>query len=444
MIIENIDKVIEWLGCECINYCNQDIKGVDKDSRTIKEGMLYVPLKGENFDGHSFVNSVIEDGVTVTLWDKNHRPYPNNITCLLVDDVLAAVQRLAKKYIENIGAKIVAITGSNGKTSIKDMAYSVLKVKYKVSKTLLNYNNDIGLPLSVLNAYKDDEYLVLEMGMDNIGDISRLTDIAKPDYAIISNIGSAHLENLKTRSNIAKAKLEIIQNMDPTGLFIKNGMEPLLDVEHENTLTFGNTPMYDIYPSNIRLDITGLYFDTNILKNIYIKTFGIAQVENAMSVILLAKNIGLTDEEILQGLREVEFTGKRNNIYEFKTNYIYDDSYKSNPEGLCKALETMSYFNRRKIAVISDMKELGEGEIDFHMQVGEKLSEYNIDKVYLYGELSRYTLGICLERNIDVSYYQNKFDMIPDLKMEKNSIILFKASNSMKIFEVIEALKNEE
>lgn len=439
MIRLTIERISELIEAEIYNYKDIEIEGVSRDSRDIEDNMLYIPLKGGNNDGHDYINDVIKKGIKATIWNKEIKPYPN-ITCILVNDTKEAMQKLAKEYLNLIACKVVAITGSNGKTSIKDMMFSVIREKYKVSKTILNYNNEIGVPLSILNANIDDDFLVLEMGMDKLGDIEFLTKIAKPDYAIISNIGSAHLEYLKTRENIAIAKLEIIKNLDG-GLFIKNGMEPLLDVNYENSLTFGNSSVYDIYPKNIQLNINGLYFDTNLIDNIHIKTYGIAQVENAMAVILLAKKIGMTDEEIRKGLEKVEFTGKRNLIYNHGENLIFDDSYKSNPEGLYKAFETMSYFEKKKIAVLSDMLELGENERKFHEEVAYKIAEYNIDKVYLYGDLSKYTYEKALLLGIEAKYYDNKYDIVKDLLNEKNSIILFKASNSMKIFDLIEQYK---
>ena len=443
MIKVELKELIDHLKCDEINFKNILICGVDRDSRTIKPEQLYIPIEGTKFDGHSFIEDVKKKGIKVSLWNRSIKPYPNDICLLLVDNTLQALQEIAKYYLKKIGAKVIAITGSNGKTSIKDMAYAVIKEKYKVSKTIANYNNDIGLPLSILNANLDDEYIVLEMGMDNLGDIDRLTKIAKPYIAIISNIGSAHLEFLKTRENIAKAKLEIINNMDKDGYFIKNGMEPLLNIDRKNTYNFGNSSFFDIFPKNIKLDINGLYFDTNLIEGIRINTFGIAQVENALPVILMSKILQIEDELILKALENVEFTGKRNLIYPYKSNYIFDDSYKSNPEGLYKALETMRYFNRRRVAVLADMKELGDNEIEYHKAVGEKLYEYNIDKVYLYGELSKYTYEVAKQMGIDVEFFADKHLIVEKLKKEEDSIILFKASNSMKIFEIIEEFKNE-
>lgn len=434
-----ISEVAGLLGAEVANMTKDYVlDGVERDSRQVKEGNLYLPMRGARFDSHSFIETVIDKGVKATLWSKDHRPLPEGIACILVEDTIQALRNLASAYLRKMKCRVIAVTGSNGKTSIKDMCHAVLSTCHRTAKTPGNYNNDIGLPLSILDADPDVEYLVLEMGMDHPGDIRRLVGIAPPDVAIISNIGTAHLLFMKSRENIAKGKLEILEGLKPGGLFIRNGEEPLLNVPAERAETFGYGESQTIYPTSIRQTFEGIDFDTNLLKGIHLNTFGRGQVENAMAVILMARNEGIAPEKIRMGLEATVFTKNRNDLYAVGNCYIYDDSYKSNPEGLNKCLETMCAFDIRRVAVLSDMAELGETEEKLHREVAHKLKECKIDKVYLYGELSKYTYEECLALGVDAVYYENKESIARDLVKEENALILFKASNCMRVFDVLE------
>lgn len=443
MIKISVNELKDILSCDIYNYKNFLINGVERDSRVINEENLFIPIKGENFDAHDFIDSVKEKGVKVSLWNKSKQPYPSDIVLLLVDDTFEALKKIAKFYVKKIGAKIIAVTGSNGKTSIKDMCAAVIGQKYKVTKTFKNYNNELGICLSICRANIDDEFLVLEMGMDNIGDIDKLVKIVDIDVAIISNIGSAHLLYLKSRENIAKAKLEILNGLKVDGVFIRPADEKLLEIECNNEVKTFGIEKGDIYAKNIEITLDGIKFDTNIIDDIRINSFGIVQVLNALPVIMVSKFFNIDNEIIKKGLSSVEFTERRNKIVKYKDNYVYDDTYKSNPEGLMKCFESMSYFNMNKVAVLSDMLELGEREVDYHKEVAEYAVKFGINKLFLYGELSKHTYTECIYKGIDVEYFENKFDIVEKLKGIRESIILFKASNAQKINEVMEEYLNE-
>lgn len=433
-----ISEIASMIGAEVVNMTDDVVlNGVARDSHEIKPDELFVPLRGARFDGHDFIESVQEKGVRATLWGRGHRPLPEGMACIIVDNTLRALQDLARIYLERMGAKVVAVTGSNGKTSIKDMSHSVLATKYRCAKTPGNYNNDIGLPLSILSAPEDTEYMVLEMGMDHPGDIRRLVEIAPPDIAIIANVGTAHLQFFDTRENIAKGKLEIMSNMKPDALVIRNGEEPLLEIDYPNTKTFGLQAGHDIYPTGIRQDFEGIDFDTNLIRGVRLNTFGRVQVENAMAAILVGMAAGVEPFFIKEGLLQTPFTKNRNDLYPLGDVYVYDDSYKSNPEGLAQCLATMHLFPVRRIAVLADMAELGETAAALHRRVAYQLKENEIDRVYLYGALSRHTYETCLELGVDARYYEDKDAIVRDLFHEKDALILFKASNCMRVFDVL-------
>lgn len=434
-------EIAKVLDVEVRGFRNDcDISGVCRDSRQVKNGDLYIPLKGDRVDGHSFIENVINSGCEATLWSDKIAT-PSNIACVMVSDVLEALQKLASYYLKKIGAKVVGITGSNGKTSSKDMCYSVLSEQYRCSKTIGNYNNDIGLPLSILSSDESTEIMILEMGMDRLGDINRLVQIAPLDLAIILNIGTAHLEFLGSRENIAMAKLEILDGLKPNGLLIRPKDEKLLCNKYKNEMTFGNGETCNIYPTRLEQKLGELHFDTNIIKDIALRTFGFVQVENAMAVILVGKYFGLDDNKIRAGLYNTEFTKKRNDLYKLGNNYIYDDSYKSNPEALYKCFETMNSFDIRRVAIISDMAELGDNEINIHREVAKELEKWNIDKVYIYGKLSHHTYESCISLGVNAEFFENKFDIAKKLLDESNAMLLFKGSNCMRVFDVLERYK---
>ena len=215
MIVKTIQEIADMLNCDLVGEDKTSlIQGVGIDSRQITENALYIPLIGQRADGHTFIDSVIQKGVKATLWQKDHTPYPEDITCILVDDTLEALQNLAKAYLNTLSCLVIGVTGSNGKTSCKDMLYSIFSQEKKTQKTQGNRNNEIGLPLTVLDLDKDVEVAILEMGMENKGEIDFLTHIARPDVSIITTIGSAHMENLGGKKQIAQAKLEILENLN--------------------------------------------------------------------------------------------------------------------------------------------------------------------------------------------------------------------------------------
>ena len=456
MIKRSLKEIQEMCGGSDLKNQYEEIiiHGISTDSRNINSPQLFIPLVGENFNGHDFITMSIGKGAVASLWNKDE-PMPNiDFPFILVDDTTVALQQLAKSYRNQLKVKVIGITGSNGKTSTKDILASLLKTQYKTHKTLGNFNNYIGLPLTILSIEEDVEMAVIEMGMDNFGQIELLTSIASPDVAIITNIGEAHLEDLKTRENIAKAKLEILKGLKPSDLFLYYGDDHMLRKEVENAptpekvLTYGMESFNDYQPEIIFVNEKG---DSFFLKEPSSPTFflpmlGEHQVLNATAAIAVARYFGISYENIEKGLLEVEKTGMRNELVHGKGFSILNDSYKSNPSSVLAALNIMYTMPdyHQKIVVLGDMQGLGADEINMHKEIGLKINPDEIDYVFTFGPLSRNiaeTAKINLGKD-RVESFDDKPELINKIQqvMKPNSLILTKASRLLAMEEVVESL----
>lgn len=431
------------------------IEGVSTDSRTIKPGQLFIPLIGEKFNGHKFIKNAIEKGAKASLWKKDEPVEVADFPLIFVDDTLDALQQLAKSYREQLNVKVIGITGSNGKTSTKDILASLLSTQYKTHKTMKNYNNQIGVPLTILEMDEDTEMAVIEMGMDKFGQIERLTKIAKPDAAIITNIGEAHLDDLKTRENIAKAKLEILKGLKPQGLFLYYGDDSMLKREVEsvasgyNLKTFGNGSLNDYQPEIVFVNETGdsFYLKKPKSPEFFLPMLGEHQVLNATAAIAVARYFGISYENIKKGLLNVEKTGMRNEIIKCNGFTILNDAYKSNPSSVLAALNTMYSMigYSQKIVILGDMLGIGEEIISMHRDIGIKINPNEIDYVLTYGEYGRY-ISEAAKINFGkdrVFHYDSKEELVKKAKelIKPNALVLVKASRPLQMEDVVEALK---
>lgn len=451
MIVKTIREIADMLNCDLIGEDkNSMIQGVGIDSRQITENALYIPLIGQRVDGHTFIDSIIQKGIKATLWQKDHTPYPKDITCILVDDTLEALQRLAKAYLDTLSCLVIGVTGSNGKTSCKDMLYSIFSQEKKTQKTQGNRNNEIGLPLTVLDLDEDVEVAILEMGMENKGEIDFLTHIARPDISIITTIGSAHMENLGGKKQIAQAKLEILDNLKQGGLFLYDKDSPEIqeclkemDIDASKRLvSFGSKG--DIFVSS-SIDYTenGIEFYCSGLKDkVIVNALGDFQAKNALPCIYIAIDQGISSSSILKGLKELEMTKMRTALLKVRDVKIIDDTYKSNPESAKAAIDTLMKVQAKKyVAVLADMLDLGSKENDLHAMIGKYAVEKNVDIVYATGSLSKYTIEACT--NIKSKWFETKDEIVEELKtlLNEDCAILVKGSRAMKMDEIVDKLK---
>lgn len=459
MIIRSIDAIIRMLDADYIENSDieEKIQGVCIDSRKVVEGNLYIPIHGANNNGHQYAKQAIEHGARAVLWERHEVNPPEDVVVILVDDTTKALQELSKAYRNQLHMKVVGITGSNGKTSTKDMLASVLSKHYITQKTLGNYNNEIGVPLTLLNLSENVEVAVVEMGMENLKELSFLTNLVRPDIAIISNVGTAHLENLGSMENIAKAKLEIVEGLRENGLFIYNGDQELLQnavVEAEipgyiRIRTFGMETRNDVIIKHIIQHRDGIEFYLGDEKY-HLDMIGKHQAMNAAAAYIAAKALGLSIEEIQEGFSCVEKTGLRNELVEIQNCLILNDSYKSNPQSALAALDTMEEFDiPYKIAVLGDMLELGDTSDMIHYTLGKDLRNYSLQEVLTIGDMARYITQGALNNvsgDVMIRHFQNKEDLFAYLQpySARECMILVKGSRGMKLDEIVEQLVKED
>lgn len=427
----------------------REVTGIVTDSRKIVPGNLFVPLKGEKTDGHKYIPQVLEAGALASLSENVLSGNPGNY--ILVESALEAMQRIAAFYRNYLGLKVVGITGSVGKTSTKEMIASVLKERYKVHKTAGNFNNHIGLPLTIFGLKKEHEVGVLEMGISDFGEMHTLASMSNPDICVLTNIGLCHLENLKTRDGILKAKTECFQHMRENGRVILNGLDDKLNTIKE---VKGSSPVFygregdAAYATDVTdLGLLGIRIHLHLygeVREVTIPIPGEHNIYNALAAACVGHELGMDIEEICRGIQSVETIGGRSNLIQVKGMTLIDDCYNANPVSMKASIDVLSKAPGRKIAVLGDMGELGKEEKELHAQVGTYLSEKNIDYLFCAGELSREMAREAKGNpRCTVEHFSSKEDLIPAILQEvkEGDTILVKASHFMEYPKIIEALR---
>ncbi|KKB38224.1 UDP-N-acetylmuramoyl-tripeptide--D-alanyl-D-alanine ligase [Bacillus thermotolerans] len=460
MMRKTIEQIANMIKIEndVEQYRERVVQGVIIDSRKAGNGELFVPFQGENTDGHHYVKQAIAQGAAAALWQKDVPNPPENLPILIVEDTLKALQQLAKAYRNELSATtVIGITGSNGKTTTKDITAGLLSARFKVQKTEGNYNNHIGLPLTLLSLRKDTEMAVIEMGMSNKGEIELLTNIASPDLAIITNIGESHLQDLGSREAIAQAKLEIIAGLSADGTLIYHGDEPLLTEALEETdvqtKTFGFGESNDLHALKTETLQDGSRFIVNAAPDIefFLPVLGRHNVSNAMAAMLAAQAAGLSFEEMKTALASIELTKMRMEWVDgIKGSKFINDAYNASPTSMKAAIELaekMPGFDR-KILVLGDMLELGLDEELFHYQVGQSIDGEAIDYVFTFGRLGQF-IAAGAKTSLDeerIFAFTDKKELAEKLRslISGNELILVKASRGVRLEEVIEALSHQE
>ncbi|MDR0922113.1 MAG: UDP-N-acetylmuramoyl-tripeptide--D-alanyl-D-alanine ligase [Lactobacillales bacterium] len=456
LTIQEVAKAVHALEVTTVDK-EMTLTGAEFDSRKITEGDLFVPLKGAR-DGHEFVNAAIANGAVATLWAKDNGAIPKDFSAIIVEDVLVAFQQLAKYFLEKIRPTVVGITGSNGKTTTKDMTAAVLSASFKTYKTQGNHNNEIGLPYTILSMPEDTEKLVLEMGMDHEGDLHLLSTLAQPEIAAITLIGESHLEYFGTREKIAQGKMEIVDGLKEDGILIVPADEPLLvpltEKLHQEVVRFGLEKSADVY-ATIKKEAKGhVDFTLSFLEGEFrIPVPGAYNVRNALVAALIAKRLGMSDEKIREALATVELTKNRTQwLKNSKGVEILSDVYNANPTAMGLVLDSFSKMptKGRRVAVLGDMLELGDKSGSLHRSMALHLFPDEIERVYLYGsEMLKLTEVIKDMYPVGTLRYYNKTEkldekneLIKDLKEElkPEDMVLLKASNGMGLSEVVLAL----
>ncbi|WP_284646184.1 UDP-N-acetylmuramoyl-tripeptide--D-alanyl-D-alanine ligase [Paenibacillus silviterrae] len=444
-----IEQMVEGNGLSG-EYEELLILGVSIDSRSVQSGNLFIPIIRQ-LEGHDYVEEAITKGAMASLWQKDHPNPPVHLPLIYVDDCLESLQMLAANYRKELPIKVIGITGSNGKTTTKDMISSVLETKYRVHKTVGNLNSQIGLPLTILEIDKSTEVAVVEMGMSERGQMGRLSLIAKPDIAVITMIGVSHLSSLGSREEIAAAKLEIIDGLQDNGILIYNGDEPLLtnrvkSTKNEKpicTTTFGHGEDNDFYFTNKVTQQEGSLFTVED-NNFFIPLLGAHNVINAVATIAVATKMGLSPTEIDMGFQSLRVTSMRmEKILSTLGFTIINDAWNASPISMSAAIKTFEELTgySRKHLVLGDMLELGEQEQEFHRDIGRMIDPVKIDFVYTVGKLSKYIASEAEKRFPvgGVQAFNDKKELAQVLKNRvlPNDAIMLKGSRGVQLESVL-------
>lgn len=446
MINISIKDVAEYcngtLNDRAVEIAGESINGVSIDTRTIEEGNLFIPFKGENVDGHRFIKNALEKGASATLTEMPLENTENSFPMIHVENGLHALQMIAERYLRLVSPKVIAITGSNGKTTTKDMVECLLADDYKVKKTIGNYNNEIGLPLTILELDRDTEISILEMGMDQTGDISFLSRLTKPDIAIITNVGESHIEKLGSREKIAEAKYEIIDGLKDDGVLIYSKDYPLLNdltdgLENPQfeMQTAGTSPENGFTISNISQTENGTAFEMSDFK-VEIPQLGTHNAMNAALSLLAVHALGEDMEKSSGKFNQLQVSSMRMEQNVHKSGaLIINDAYNASPTSMKSAINTVSEMAySKKILVLGDILELGDYSEALHRAIGEHIASINQDfELLTYGGHAHL---INEEADVNGSRHFNDLDELSDyLKgmLNNETVVLLKGSRGMEM-----------
>ena len=401
-------------------------------------------------DGHQFIREVFDKGAIAVVCEEEPEELPG--PCIRVEDSLAALRQIAAFYREQMPIPIVGITGSVGKTSTKEFVASVLAQKYKTHKTQGNFNNEIGVPLTLLAMPEDTEAAVVEMGINHFGEMHRLSEMVKPDICVMTNIGQCHLEFFGSRDGILKAKSEIFDFMNPEGTVCVNGDDDKLvtieKVHGKRPVHFGLSPENDIYADTIvsrgLLGSTATIHTPDAAFDVQIPLPGAHMVLNALAATAVGLQLGLTTEQIAAGIAAVQAVSGRSRVVQAGDLVLIDDCYNANPVSTKAALDLLSLADGRKVAVLGDMFELGEKEREMHGQVGAYAAEQGIDCLYCAGSLSEEMYRTAKEAGISqAEHFADTDALLAELPglLHPGDSVLIKASHGMGYAKIVEALE---
>ncbi|MBU3106577.1 UDP-N-acetylmuramoyl-tripeptide--D-alanyl-D-alanine ligase [Clostridium gasigenes] len=429
---------------------NNNFNSLCIDTRKVEKDNIFLAINGENFNGNSYVKEAFEKGASIAIIDEilfDIEELENEGTIIKVNNTSVALLSLANYYRKKLGIKVVGVTGSTGKTSTKDLIASFLSDKYKVFKTKGNFNNQIGLPLMILELDSSYDVAVLEMGMSDLGEIHTLSETAIPDIAVITNIGLSHIENLKTRENILKAKMEIIDFFNEDNELILNGEDS--NLKNINSKCFkitktGYNHEYEVYGTNIILKEEETEFEAHLNGKHHKFTLPMAgkhNVLNAMLAISVANKLGVTFESMEKGIANLEATSMRLQLIKKDKFIIINDCYNASPDSMKSSLDVLNtYKSGRRIAILGTMNELGHEAFNAHKEVGEYASD-KVDKLVVIGDYKdSFKEGFNGE---EIEIYTTKEEFISNVQtlVKENDILLVKASRGMKFEDIVNSIK---
>ncbi len=435
---------------------DQEVTSVAFDSRNLKPGALFVPLQGAH-DGHQYVAKAFENGAVASLWAADHDYIADGQPRLVVDDPLTALQALGKYYLNKINPKVVAITGSNGKTTTKDMVAAILSTQMNVTKTHANFNNEIGVPVTLLNMDASTEAVVVEMGMDHFNQLDLLSRLVTPDIAVITMIGEAHIEFFGTRDKIADAKMEITHGLQEDGFLVFDGDEPLLQERVKNlqqaTRTFGRQLDNDLYATSVKPASDHVEFKVNEWpdENFVIPVVGEYNVNNALAAMEVGKLMHVTPDHMREALKKFDLTANRTEwVTGANGERILSDVYNSNPTAVKEVIKTLAKVpvKGKRILVLGDMLELGEASAELHARLASGINHDQFKEVYLIGTEIEALQKQLIEQGYpagDIHYFpkDQQAAMAEALKTDltADDVVLLKASHGIHLEQTLVALK---
>lgn len=452
LTLENIAKVCGGVYAGSPEKKEQEVQGIVTDSRKVEEGFLFVPIKGARVDAHDFIDGVMEKGALCTLTERElgEKSFPY----IKVNSSLQAVKDIAEFYLKQLSIPVVGITGSVGKTSTKEMIAAVLEEKYNVLKTKGNFNNELGVPLTVFGLRPDHEIAVLEMGISDFGEMHRLAKIARPDTCVITNIGLCHLEFLKSRDGILKAKTEIFDFLESDGHVILNGDDDKLitvrDVKGIKPLFFGVDNHQGVWADEIESKgLKGISCRIHAGEEsfkVLIPIPGRHMVYNALAGTAVGLTYGMNMEEIKKGIESLQSLSGRFHIIETGNRTIVDDCYNANPVSMKASLDVLQDALGRRVAILGDMGELGKEEVEMHREVGVYAAARDIDKIICVGELAgdmaeAARLAAPTKDIVHFAEKESLLEALPEM-IRDGDTILVKASHFMEFEKVVEMLKD--
>lgn len=442
----SVKKASELIGGTLIGGTGeQELLGVVIDSRKVESGFAFAALPGEHVDGHSFVGKAFEAGAACCIVEHD---CPGTNGCLIiVDDAAKAMAKLAEEYRKTLHIPIIGITGSVGKTTSKEMISAVLSQKYNVLKTDKNFNNELGVPLTIFRIEPEHEAAVIEMGISGFGEMSRLAKMVRPTDAVYTLIGHAHLDELHDRGGVFKAKTEMLEYMSDDAAVFLNADDDLLSacVCRQKKILYGLCGNADVKADNIRPDGSG-GIDCDIVSagrriRAHIPFYGQHMVYAALEGAAVGIKFGLSDEQIANGIASYQIVGRRANVTDTGYITLVDDCYNANPDSVKCAIDSLSSFCGRKVCIFGDMLEMGEDRARLHADIGRYAAGHGVSLLLCVGEQSKSTCRAA--EDICSLHFQSNSELISELPklIEKGDTILVKASHSMKLEEISEALK---
>ena len=448
LTIENIVKAVSGVYTGDKATLSDEITFVTTDSRSADKGCLFAAIKGEKSDGHDYIETAYNKGALCVIGEKI--PEGCSLPIIIVKNTIEALGDLAAFYRSQFDIPVLGITGSVGKTTAKEMVSAVLSRHFKVHKTSKNLNNDLGVPLTLFGIDDTHEFAVVEMGISHFGEMRRLGEIVRPDMALYTMIGSAHLEFLDDFDGVLKAKSEMLEFLPDNGVVFVNGDNETLNKLQcsQKICRYGISENCDIRAENIRLfgtDGMALEIVSSTRKiPVQINSYGLHMVTAALGAAAVGLHMGMTDEEITTGIADYKPVGSRSGIIKTDTITIIDDCYNANPTSVSAALDSLSMLNTRRVCILGDMGELGETAEKLHYETGSYAATKQINLVIACGELSKNTADGAKEAGCEnVYYFRTKNELFAELPslIKEGDAVLVKASHSQKFEEIVEELK---